>query len=323
MTRPFRFGCQAFSASSASEWTDLARSAEDLGYDTFHLADHYFGPGAAMVAASHPPQNLAPVSAMMAAAAVTESILIGCRVMCVDYHHPVVLAKELATIDLLSEGRLEAGFGAGWVTSEYAAMGIPMDTPGVRIDRMVEYVELARSFFAGEELDYDGEHVRVHDMVAVPSSVQPQGPRIMIGGGSPRVLRTAGELADIASINFDNSAGKIGTHGIGSGTASGTAEKISWIRDGAGDRYRDIEVEIGAYFTEVTDTSQVALDRWANALGMGAEEVARHPHALLGSVDQICELLEQRRDEYGISYVTIGAANLVEFAPVVERLSGS
>jgi alkanesulfonate monooxygenase SsuD/methylene tetrahydromethanopterin reductase-like flavin-dependent oxidoreductase (luciferase family) len=132
----FRFGCQAF-------------SAESLGYSAFHLADHYFGPGAAMQAASHPPQNLAAVPAMMAAAAATERVLIGCRVMCVDYHQPVVLAKELATIDLLSDGRLEAGFGAGWVTSEYEAMGIAMAAPGERIDRMAEYVELAKSWFRG------------------------------------------------------------------------------------------------------------------------------------------------------------------------------
>ena len=98
MTRPFRFGVQAFSTESASEWKGLARGAEDLGYSCFHLADHYIGPGAAMNASSHPPQNLAALPAMAVAAAVTESILIGARVMCVDYHQPVVLAQSLATM---------------------------------------------------------------------------------------------------------------------------------------------------------------------------------------------------------------------------------
>jgi probable F420-dependent oxidoreductase len=326
--RPFRFGCQAFSADTAKEWTDLARSAEALGYSAFHLADHYFGPGAAVKAASHPVQNLAAVPAMMAAAAATETILIGCRVMCVDYHQPAVLAKELATIDLLSDGRLEAGFGAGWVRSEYEAMGIPMDAAGVRIDRMVEYVELARSWFRGEELDQRGGHVNVTDMQAVPAAVQAGGPRVMIGGGAPRVLRTAGRLADIVSINFDNSAGKIGAHGIGSSTASGTAQKVAWIKEGAATRFDgatfgDLEIEIAAYFTNVTDHTQPSLEAMAGAFGMEPAELARHPHALIGSVDQICEQLIARRDEYSISYVTVGAANIEAFAPVVARLAGT
>jgi probable F420-dependent oxidoreductase len=316
---------QAYSAGSAAEFTEMARRAEDLGYSCFHLADHYFGPGQATKAASHPPQNLAAVPAMMAAAAVTESILIGCRVFCVDYHQALVLAKELATIDLLSGGRLEAGFGAGWITSEYASMGIPMEPPGVRIDRLVEYVELARAFFAGGDLDQRGTHVQVTDMAAVPEPVQEGGPRIMIGGGSPRVLRVAGRLADIVSINFDNSDGKIGAHGIGSGTAAGTAAKVGWVREGAGDRFADLELEIGAYFTKVTASSAETgptLETMAGGFGMPPSELGLHPHALIGSVDEICDTLEQRRDEYGISYVTVGATNLGAFAPVVERLAG-
>jgi len=323
VTRPFRFGVQAFSTESASEWKGLARGAEDLGYSCFHLADHYIGPGAAMNASSHPPQNLAALPAMAVAAAVTESILIGARVMCVDYHQPVVLAKSMATIDLLSDGRLEAGYGAGWVTAEYEAMGVPMDRPGVRIDRMIEHVQLARSFFAGEELEMDGEHVQVKDMAAVPASVQDGGPRIMIGGGSPRVLRTAGAMADIVSINFDNSDGKIGAHGIGSGTAAGTANKIDRVREGAGDRFDDLEIEIGAYFTTVTDHTQPTLEAMAGAFGMPPEELAQHPHVLIGSVSEICETLQERRERYGISYVTVGGANMEAFAPVVAALAGT
>lgn len=306
MSRPFRFGVQAFSADTAAQWKDLARGAEDLGYSCFHLADHYLGPGPAVMAA-----------------AVTDTMLIGARVMCVDYHQPVVLAKSLATIDLLSEGRLEAGFGAGWVTSEYEAMGVPMDRPGVRIGRMVEYVALARSFFAGEDLEMEGEYVRVKDMAAVPASVREGGPKIMIGGGSPRVLRTAGRLADIVSINFDNSHGKIGAHGIGSGTAAGTTSKVDWIREGAGDRFGEIEIEIGAYFTTVTDATRSSLEAVAGAFGMAPDELARHPHALIGSVDEICETLQRRRDKYDISYVTVGGANMEAFAPVVAKLTGT
>ena len=145
----------------------------------------------------------------------------------------------------------------------------------------------------------------------------------MIGGGSPRVLRTAGRLADIVSINFDNSHGKIGAHGIGSATAAGTSLKVDWIREGASDRFDELELEIGGYFTTVTDHTRPTLEAMAGAFGMPPEELARHPHALIGSVDEICETLQQRRVEYGISYVTVGAANMDAFAPVVAKLIGT
>ncbi|MGI9596367.1 MAG: TIGR03621 family F420-dependent LLM class oxidoreductase, partial [Acidimicrobiales bacterium] len=319
----FRFGVQAYAADSADQWKELARSAEDLGFSCLSVADHYFGPGAAMTAASHPAQNLAAIPAMTMAAAVTDSILIGSRVMCIDYHQPVVLAKSLATIDLLSDGRLEAGLGAGWITSEYEAMGIPMDRAGVRIDRLIEYVGLIRAFFAGQDLDIDGAHVSVKDMAAIPAAVQDGGPKIMIGGGSPRVLRAAGALADIVSINFDNSAGKIGAHGLGSGTPAGTADKVGWIRDGAGDRFDDVELAIGAYFTTVTDDGAATREKMGAGFGMSGDDLAAYPHALVGSVDEICETLQQRRQDYGISYVTVGATAMKDFAPVVDRLTGT
>ena len=325
MTKPFRFSVQAFTPTSPQDWADTVTKAEDLGYGCLHLADHYLGPGAAAEAASHPPQMVAAIPAMMSAAAMTSTIKVGARVMCVDYHQPVVLAKSLATIDFLSGGRLEAGYGAGWITSEYDAMGIPMDRPGVRIDRMIEHVELARAYFAGADLDQSGEHVNVHNMAGLPVSPQPNGPAIMIGGGSPRVLRTAGQIADIVSINFDNSAGKIGAHGIGSGTADGTRQKIDWIREGAGDRFDDLELEIGAYFIGVTPdaaSTPATLEAMAGGFGMPPEVLAAHMHTLVGCVDEICETLEQRRAEYGISYINVASRNMEAFAPVVERLNG-
>jgi len=323
MAKPFRFSVQAFTPATAAEWTETARAAEDLGYDCLHLADHYLGPGQAATDASHPPQVVAAIPAMMAAAAVTTTLKVGARVMCCDYHQPVVLAKSLATVDFLSEGRLEAGYGAGWITSEYEAMGVPMDRAGIRIDRMIEHVKLARAFFAGEDLAIDGEHVQVSNMGALPASPQPGGPKIMIGGGSPRVLRTAGELADIVSINFDNSAGKIGAHGIGSGTADGTANKVDWIKEGAGDRFDDIEIEIGAYFTAVTDQTQATREQMAAGFGMSVADFEQYPHALVGSVDEICDIVRQRRDQYGISYINVASRNMHAFAPVVAQLAGT
>ncbi|MFT4988539.1 MAG: putative F420-dependent oxidoreductase [Acidimicrobiales bacterium] len=322
MTRPFRFGIQAFNAGSAQEWTDTAKAAEDLGYSCLHLADHYMGPGAAQEAASHPVQDLAAIPAMMAAAAVTSTIKVGARVMCCDYHHPLVLAKSLATIDFLSGGRLEPGFGAGWIASEYQAMGIPMARPGIRIDRMIDYVKLARQFFAGDELDMATEHVTANAMAGTPASPQPGGPKIMMGGGAKRVLSTCGKMADIVSINFNNRDGKIGAVGIGSSTAEMTEQKIGWIRDGAGDRFDELELEIGGYFAAVTTTTAATVDMMAGAMGLDATTMAEHPHALIGSVDEICETLEARRETYGISYVTFSQRNLQMMAPVVAKLTG-
>ena len=322
MSKPFRFGIQAFNASSASEWIDTAKAAEDLGYSCLHLADHYMGPGEAQEAASHPVQDLAAIPAMMAAAAATTTIKVGARVMCCDYHHPLVLAKSLATIDLLSDGRLEPGFGAGWISSEYDAMSIPMDRAGVRIDRMIDYVTLARQFFAGEQLDMATEHVTANAMAGTPASPQPGGPKIMMGGGAKRVLTTCGEIADIVSINFNNRDGKIGAVGIGSSTAEMTEQKIGWIRDGAGDRFDELEIEIGGYFAAVTDKTEATVAAMAGAFGMEPADMAAHPHALIGSTDEIIETLQQRREDYGISYVTVGDAAMDDFAPVVAALAG-
>lgn len=323
VTNPFRFGVQAFSPTSATDWTDTARAAEDLGFSCLHVADHYLGPGAVAAAASHPPQVVAAIPAMMAAAAVTTTLKVGSRVMCVDYHHPLVLAKSLATIDFLSGGRLEAGYGAGWITAEYEAMGLTMDPPGVRIDRMIEHVQLARAFFAGDDLAFEGEHVHATGMTAIPASPQEGGPKIMIGGGSPRVLRTAGALADIVSLNFDNSAGVIGAKGLGSGTADGTAQKVGWVREGAGDRFDSLELEIAAYFTVVTDDAETMTGRFAGMFGMTPEMVATHPHFLIGSPESIVDTLQQRRADYGISYITIGSQSMQAFAPVVAALAGT
>ena len=325
MSKPFRFGVQAFKPESGTEWTETSRKAEDLGYSTLHVADHYFGPGAALTAASHPIQTVAAIPAMAAAAAVTSTIKIGSRVMCCDYHQPMVLMKSLATIDLLSDGRLEAGFGAGWIHSEYDAMGIAWERAGKRIAKMTEYVEFARDFFAGGDLDYSGEYVNVTDTAATPVCPQEGGPKIMIGGGAPKVLGIAGRLADVVSINFDNSAGKIGAKGIGSGTAEGTADKVQWVKDGAGDRFDDIEIEIAAYFTTVTanaDQTEKTLGAMAGAFGMEPGMMAAHPHTLIGEVDQIVETLQERRDSYGISYVTVGDTVIDDFAPVVAALDG-
>ena len=319
---PFRFAVQSFSAPSAREWCERARRAEALGYTALHLADHILGPGPAIERAQHPIQELAAVPAMAAAAAATTSLRIGCRVFCNDYRHPAILAKEAATLDLLSEGRLELGLGAGWLRGEYEALGIPFDDAKLRIDRLEETVALLKLLMAPGQVDYRGRFWRVEGFEGAPQPVQKPHPPLMIGGGSKRVLQLAAREANVVSLNFNNRAGVLGPDGVKSGTAEATARKLEWIREAAGARDDTLELEIGAYFTFVTDQGAATAQGMGKAFGLDAEQMRRHPHALIGSADEICEELERRREESGISYVTLGDNVLEAFAPVVARLSG-
>ncbi|HMK10137.1 MAG TPA: TIGR03621 family F420-dependent LLM class oxidoreductase [Acidimicrobiales bacterium] len=322
MHRPFRFGLQAFEGATADDWWSTVAKTEALGYSTLFTSDHYFGPGRISESTGHRPVDMAPLVSIAMAAAVTSTLRIGCRVFACDYHHPVVLAKETATLDLLSNGRLEVGLGAGWVRDEYDGLGIPMDSAGRRIARLAAFVDLLRAHWSGDQIEIDNDFVHVHGFAGRPWPAQPGGPPIMIGGGAPKVLGLAGRVADIVSLNFDNSSGRLGASSILSSGADATQQKLQWIRDGAGDRFDDIEIEIGAYFVAVGPSASDQLDSMAARFGVTADEFASHPHALFGTVDQICETLHTRRERFGISYVTVAQRHLAEFAPVVEALAG-
>lgn len=320
--QPFRFAVQSFNAESGRAWREKAQRAEDLGYSAIHLADHFLGPGPALEQTRHPMQGLAAVPAMTAAACATEHLRIGCRVFCIDYRHPVMLAKEAATMDLLSDGRLELGLGAGWLQAEYEAAAIPFDPPGVRIRRLQEYTTLLRRLFSGEQVAFDGEFAQAHGFAGAPVPVQQPHPPLMIGGGGRRVLELAGREADVVSLNFNNRAGVIGPDGIATSTAEATAQKTAWVAKGAAGRTRPPELEIGAYFTIVTDDARGAAAQLGSRLGLEPDEALAHPHALIGSPDSICETLEARRERYGINYITVGEDAFEAFAPIARRLHG-
>ena len=294
MSKPFRFAVQSFNADDSADWTAQVQRAEELGYSAFHLADHILGAGPALEKANHPEQNLAAIPAMAYAAAMTKTIKIGCRVFCIDYHLPIVLIKSAMTIDKLSNGRLEFGLGAGWITEEYQALGITKDEPSVRIDRLGDVVEAIRAYCGDGLCDLTNNTVNWKDFSGDPKPVKM--PPIMIGGGSPRVLRLAGKVADIVSLNFNNRAGMIGPDGVGLSTRAETEKKMRWIKEGAGDRFDDLEIEIGAYFTFVMDDPSAVLGPFAASFGMSEEDMRTHPHALFGSVDTICEELHRRRE---------------------------
>lgn len=323
MARPFRFAVQTFSAPTAVAWRERARRVESLGYSALHLADHILGPGPALERTKHPLQELAAVPAMAVAAEATSTLRIGCRVFCIDYRHPAMLAKEVATLDLLSEGRTEIGLGAGWLEGEYQAIGLPFDRPGLRIERLAETIEVLRAHMGEGEIDFQGKHMQLSEFAGAPKSVQKPHPPIMVGGGGRKVLSLAGREADIVSFNFNNRSGVIGPDGVKLSTAEETAKKVAWVREAAGDRFADLELEIGAYFTFVGDHADGIAGGMAGAFGFEKEEMLVHPHGLFGTVDAICEELERRRSEFGISYVTVPDNAIEDFAPVVAKLAGN
>ena len=320
MDRPaFRFAVQATNAAGGREWRNTVRKVEDLGYSTLFLADHYLGPGPAQRAAHTPRQDLAPIAAMAAAAAVTDTLRIGCRVFCIDYHVPAVLAKEAATLDLLSDGRLEFGIGAGWSEVEYTALGLDFDRPGRRIAKLAEVVSLIRAHWNGEELDCSGEFVRVRGYAGRPRPVQRPHPPIMIGGGGPRVLSLAGREADIVSMS---SVPFVAQDADGLDPQAVARRRAGYVQAAAGERYRGLDVESSPYFAEITDDPETVLANVAASTGISADLLRDHPNVLIGSAERVVDELYSRRAAFGVNYVTVQQSQIEPFAPVVALLNG-
>ena len=319
--KPFRFSWQAYDAKTGTEWRQKARAAENEGFSAFMLADHYIGPGPA-ADVSHPPQDLAAVPAMAMAAEATTTLKIGCRVFCCSYRPAAVLIKEAMTIDFLSDGRLELGLGAGWIQGEYDAIGVPYDPISKRIDLLEEAIEIAKQHKSGEMMNFEGEQSRSVGFIGMPRPVGPVP--IMIGGGSPRVLRLAGREADIASINFNNRAGRMDDNNVRNlNSEDETKKKIGWIKEGAGDRFDEIEIELGIYFAIVTDNQKGAAEMMGKELGMSTEDVLTFPHALIGSIDYMCDELQRRRELFGCNYISFLDRCKPGLEPIVTRLAGT
>ena len=243
--KPFRFSLQSFNTESPASWRSLIAKTEDLGYSPFFLADHFMGPGPAIESTFHPPQMLAAIPTIAMALEQTSTLRVGCRVFCNDYRHPIVLAKEAATLDYLSEGRFEFGLGAGWIKAEYDAVNLPFDEFPERFSRFAEFVHAYKAFMGGKPLNIDGDFVRWSGFHGTPSPAQSPWPPLMIGGGSKKILEFAGKEADIVSLNFNNRSGVIGPDGVQLSTAEETARKVGWVREAAGERFASLELEIG------------------------------------------------------------------------------
>ncbi|MFN8678128.1 MAG: TIGR03621 family F420-dependent LLM class oxidoreductase [Thermomicrobiales bacterium] len=304
--RPFRFGVQLRGATSGQEWRAKCRRAEALGYDTLAVADHF-------------PRGLGPFAALATAAAATDRIRVGAFVFANDFRHPAVLAKEAATLDLLSDGRLEVGIGAGWLRAEYEATGIPFDRAGVRIERLAEAIPLIKRLWTEDNVTAQGRFYQATDLTITPRPVQAPHPPVMVGGGGQRVLSLAARHAEIVALN--PRATPEGVPDRRDITAEATARKLAWVREAAGARFPDLELNIIALRVVTTADRAATAHQLAQELGLTPDEVLASPHVLLGSAEEMAETLRQRRDRYGISYVTVTEDGLEPFAPVMERLA--
>jgi len=266
--------------------------------------------------------QLAPIPALQMAADVTSSLRVGALVFDNDYKHPVVLAKELATIDLLSEGRLEIGLGAGWMVSDYEQSGIPYDAARVRVDRFEEGLSVMKRAFAEAAFDFAGTHYTVTGYNGLPKPVQTPHPPILIGGGGKRVLGIAAREADIVGINGTMESGVIDAAVLRTMTAASVDEKAAIVVTAAGPRLADIEMNVRAFMVNVTDDRKAGMERISGFTGFTVEEVAESPFALIGNPEQLAEDLLARRERWGFSYVIVGAADIEAFAPVVSLLAG-
>ena len=309
MTRPFRFGVTLERTSNQDEIAGQARRAEELGYSCMVMTDHLDA-------------RNGPLVTMTAAALATTSLRVGTLVLCNDYRHPVVLAKELATLDRISDGRLEVGLGAGWMTTDYEQAGLPKDRPGVRIARLAEAVSIMDGCFGDGPFDFAGDHYTINGLNAGPKPLQRPRPPLLMAGGGPKMLALAAQRADIVAVNVNLHTGVFDERIATGATAEATDGKVALVRDAAGARFDDIELSVGAFIATIIDDRDGFAAALAPGFGLTTEQALASPHALFGTVDECIATLEERRERWGFSYMTIPAESAPEFAPVVERLTG-
>ncbi len=280
-----------------------------MGFSTLYLPDHFT-------------EQPGPIAALMAAADATTKLRVGSLVFDNDYRHPIVLAKEAATLDLLSDGRFELGIGAGWLASDYEQAGIPYDSAGTRIERLEEAVPIIKKFFAGGEFSFTGKHYTIRGLEGAPLPVQKPHVPLLLGGGGRRMLRLAAREADIVHVNYNLNEGRINPKLVRTGMAEATDEKLRWIKEAAGDRIQAIDLGFTVFFASVTDDRESLAAALAPSMGFEVGDVLEMPHFLLGTIQQIEEDLRARRERYGFSHVILPGETADELSPIVEHLAG-
>ncbi len=306
---PFRFGVQLSRAETGAAWRSLVGKIEDLGYSSVLLPDH-FG------------DQLAPMVALTAAAECTTTLRVGTLVLDNDYRHPLVLAKEAATLDLLSEGRLELGVGAGWMTSDYEQSGIALDPPSIRVDRLAEAVTVMKTLWAGGG-DFAGEHYRLRGAEGAPAPCRRPHPTLVIGGGSPKVLGVAAREADVVGLNPRLREGTVGPGALASIVPDHYDRCRDWVRQAAGERFDAIEFQSLTFMVRVVPDRARVLEETAGLFNLDPAVAADVPVALIGSAEEIAEDLSARRKRWGMNYWVVHEHDIDAFAPVVASVAGT
>ena len=308
--KPFRFGVSVRSARSWAEWADKARKLEDLGYSVLAVPDHLT-------------DLLAPMPALVGAAAATKRLRVGTMVLNNDFRHPVLTAREGATLDFLTDGRLELGLGAGHMKSEYDQAGLAFDPGATRVERLGEAVVIVKRLLEGESVTFAGRHYRVTDHTIHPLPVQRPRPPIFIGGSAPRLLALAAKEADIVGLTGIAFRRGGAVRDVSDWKAAVVDERVQLVREAAGDRYDCLELNALVQRVVVTDDRRKAAEelarRWEQ---MSPEELLQSPYVLIGTVEQLVEDLQARRARWGISYYVIFEPYIDAFGRVVARLAG-
>ena len=308
---PFRFGVQFSTSPSGDVYRETVRKIEDLGYSTVFCPDHF-------------DDQWAPTVALTVAAEATTTLRVAALVYDVDYRHAVTLAKEIATLDVVSGGRVEFGIGAGWMTDDYEAAGIEFDRPGVRRDRMIEAIEVVQGLWSGEPFNFQGSHYEISGLTGTPSPHQPGGPPIIVGGGGKRVLTEAALRANIVGLNASLHAGSVGPETALSALGERFLERRNWVEEAAGDRFPEIELQMNTFMTAVTNTTSEAdqmFDGMAPMFGLSPEQARTIPMVLAGTISDVCDQLHRYRELYGTSYWVIHEGEIDAMAPVVAKMT--
>jgi probable F420-dependent oxidoreductase len=316
--RPFRFIAPVPRLTQpVADWRAAVRRIEDLGFDSVAISDH-FTRGWLME----------PIVGLVAAAMVTRHLRVLSLVLANDYRHPVLTHKAAATLDVLSEGRLELGLGAGWLASEYAAAGFRFDPPARRVARLREAVRIIKGLFGAEPLTFAGAHYQISGLPGLPEPVQRPHPPILIGGGGRRILELAAHEANIVGVHCALGEPDIGLDAVADLAADRVQQKVDWIRAAAqqaGRSFDDLELQFSVYLCQITDSpgaGRSASSSFGQLLARAPALVADSPAVLSGTLSRCIDLLEERRERYGFSYWHLGP-DVEAVAPIVARLAGT
>ncbi len=311
MSRPFRFSLQVATTESRRSWQDQARQAADAGFSALFTADHLDA-------------CLSPLAPLISAAEAAPGLRVGTLVLNNDLRHPSLLAREAAAVDLLTDGRLELGLGAGHARPEYERNGLRFDPPQLRVARLAESVQVLRRLLDGETVTFHGDHYDLDGETCYPRPAQPHVP-LLVGGGSPATLAVAARHAD--AVGFTGLGRTLldgNRHEVTGFPPAAVTRQVDWVRDQAGDRIDELELHALVQAVVVTDRPKEEAERLGTLLpGLSAADILATPYVLVGTVGGITEALVERRERWGFSHFTVRPAALPAFAPVVATLAGT